>query len=292
MKVRMMPLKEAVSASGSPWVDPDRNIYCENGIAHVPVREGYLSDRDLPGRWRYRGRGYQRIGTMLLLRGRKPIPEEIDELTRWCHPSGILWLKGHTGDLRQPEVELLAGRCDEVVVRENGISFRFDPARVMFSQGNRDEKVRMAAAVRRNERVADMCAGIGYFAIPMAKAGACVDACEINPDAYRYLVRNTAENGVGENVKAVLGDSRHSLTGVYDRVLIGHFRSVSFLPAALRHIHEGSRLHLHTVGVRAGEIISLCDGARVKARIITRKVKKFGPRRLHMVHDLEITGVP
>ncbi|MDD4137480.1 MAG: SAM-dependent methyltransferase, partial [Methanoregula sp.] len=89
-----------------------------------------------------------------------------------------------------PRTELLWGTAGEVRHRESGYTYILDPQNVMFSMGNRNEKTRIARLIRAgsgNERVADMFAGIGYFTIPMAGAGARVHAMEINPVAFGYL---------------------------------------------------------------------------------------------------------
>jgi len=75
------------------------------------------------------------------------------------------------------------GSAGEVRHREQGCTFILDPTRVMFAQGNRVEKARIAALVRPGERIADMFAGIGYFTIPAARSGARIHAMEINPVA-------------------------------------------------------------------------------------------------------------
>jgi len=55
-------------------------------------------------------------------------------------------------------------------------------------------------AVEEGERVLDMFAGIGYFTLPMARAGAEVTAVEHNPTAFRYLIENAQLNDVGSRV--------------------------------------------------------------------------------------------
>lgn len=44
-----------------------------------------------------------------------------------------------------------------------------DVAKIMWSQGNIEERKRMAFISNENEVVVDMFAGIGYFTIPLAK---------------------------------------------------------------------------------------------------------------------------
>ena len=109
---------------------------------------------------------------------------------------------------RTPQTEILFGTVGEVQHRESGYTFILDPRKVMFSQGNRTEKQRIADLIRAgpgNERVADMFAGIGYFSIPAAGAGARVHAMEINPVAFGYLEQNIRENRFSDRIEADTG---------------------------------------------------------------------------------------
>ena len=104
------------------------------------------------------------------------------------------------------------GHVGEVCHREGGYSYSLDPRKVMFAQGNRGEKVRMARLVREGHagaRVADMFAGIGYFTIPMAGSGAQVHAMEINPVAFAYLEQNIAKNGLTGQGECILRGLPH-----------------------------------------------------------------------------------
>jgi tRNA wybutosine-synthesizing protein 2 len=161
----------------------------------------------------------------------------------------------------------------------------------MFAQGNRIEKMRIAQLVRnssKNERVADMYAGIGYFTIPIAGSGGHVHAMEINPVAFGYLNRNVVENDLEENVETSLGDCRDLLTGSYDRIVMGHFDAITMLPSALEHAHEGTVIHLHSIGIIEEAIRDMVESAGFSATIHVHKVKKYRPHAWHMVQDVTI----
>lgn len=56
-------------------------------------------------------------------------------------------------------------------------------------------------------RAADLCAGSGCIGITLAKlCGADVKCVELSENAFGYLERNIALNGVGERVQAICGD--------------------------------------------------------------------------------------
>lgn len=284
-------MDELPRIAAEAWVDPSRRIHRCGETAYVPVREGCAWDMELPERTSYRGRGFQRLGDVIVLHGRPPDAGEIAAIVAWERPRGILHLRSLQGATRTPDAVLLYGTCGEVCHHENGCRYWLDPERVMFAQGNREERARMGAVVResgRCERIADMCAGIGYFTVPMARGGGQVHAIELNPAAFRYLERNVAENGVQDRVQCSCGDCRVLLEGRYDRLVLGHFESGAFLPAALRHAQAGSVLHVHSVGSMEAEIRALAAERGFSADVIVRRVKKYGPRALHVVQDVRL----
>ena len=134
---------------------------------------------------------------------------------------------GQAGTYREPRTRLLAGESDtETIHTEHGTRYGLDPAKVMFSPGNQAERARMGELSGPDEHVFDMFAGIGYFTLPMARAGARVTATEINPAAFRYLLENAVLNDVGDRVEAYMTDCRDIATEVdADRVVMGYYGS-------------------------------------------------------------------
>ena len=233
MRTRRFPATEIGACAGAAWVDPSRRPFVAGGTAWIPVRDGYEWEVELPERSNPAVRGYQRLGDLVLFHGRRPDDAAVRDAVARCSPRGVLWVRGHTGVERVPEIELLCGTAGETVHRENGLAYRLDPSKVMFSEGNREEKARLARAVRPGERTADLFAGIGYFTLPAARAGARVHAMEINPVAHGYLEQNLAANDLVDRVRADCGDCRDRLSGLYDRLVLGHFDAPAFLSDAL-----------------------------------------------------------
>ena len=289
MRARRVPAATLADLVDAEWVDRTRRPYVRDGTAWVPVREGWPADEDLPDRETYRGRGYHRIGDIAVLHGTPPSEEELAGIVLNCRPRGVVWVKGYLGAMRIPDAEVLYGTAGEVRHREQGYTFILDPTRVMFAQGNRTEKARISALVRPGERVADMFAGIGYFSIPAAASGGRVHAMEINPIAFEYLQRNIMANHLADRVTAEVGDSRDNLSGVYDRVLMGHFDAPSMLAAALAHVRTGSVLHVHSIGDASTAIREQAAEAGFTAAITSRRVKKYGPHAWHMVQDVTLS---
>jgi len=203
-----------------------------------------------------------------------------------------------TGVTRRPRTKLLYGNDSTTVHPEGGIYYKLDPAQVMFSSGNFEEKRRMAALDCRGETVVDMFAGIGYFTIPIAKRARAkrVIACEINPVSYGFLRDNIELNDVQDIVEPVLGDNRDLPgEGIADRVIMGYFGTTEeFLPKALELIKSGGTIHYHDVaGVEEApkKLLEAIDRACVgrKYEVLSwRTIKSYGPCNEHLVVDFRV----
>lgn len=291
MRVRAVPREKLHEIRHAGWVDGSRSPFAEGSIVWVPVKPGEPCDRDIPRRVPFKGRGFYMVGDIAVIHGKKPSTAEVEEIAGYRHPRGILWIASLKDVTRTPDTELLWGEAGEVCHRENAYSYIFDPRRVMFSQGNREEKMRVAEMVRSGtgqERVADMFAGIGYFSVPLAGAGAQVHAIEINPVAFEYLNRTIRANGFSDRITTSLGDSRQLLNGTYDRIIMGHFEAVTMLSSALQHITRGGIIHVHSIGSVEDQIKSQVEGTDFSASINVHKVKKYRPHEWHIVQDVSI----
>ena len=113
-----------------------------------------------------------------------------------------------SGVMRVPDYAVVAGESQTTTTHiEKGVQFRLDPTRITFSGGNKAERLHMGSVVKSGERVLDMFACVGQFALHMAKNRQTrVQAIELNPDAYQFLVSNVRLNGFEDTVEAVLGD--------------------------------------------------------------------------------------
>ena len=252
--------------------------------------------------------GYQRLGRVLVLRlpdSLRPSYREIGEA--WQAELGVETVLVRTGpidgELRTPKVECVAGSETETEVVEHGVRWRFDAAAIMFAAGNRVERVRAGTLVRPGEEVADLFAGIGYFAIPAALPGRAsrVVAVDRNPLAIRYLEENARLNGAADRVRPVLGENRTVPLplGAFDRVFLGYLPSaVPWMPRGLELVRpEGGWLHVHAVvdarGAVAGAESLVTEavargGGTLTAPVRGREVKPYGPGRTHVVVDVAV----
>lgn len=286
MKARKISSSSLDCIAAEPWVDQTRRPYVQDGYAWVPVRDGCAWDEELPERAGPDLRGYQRLGDLLIFHGDRPSEAAVEGAVRRCDPRGVLWVNTHQGVMRIPEITLLYGEAGEVLHRENGSLYWLDPQQVMFSQGNRAEKAHLSSVVRPGDKVADMCAGIGYFSMPLGRAGAVVDAFELNPVSYRYLLRNICANRLEGRVRGFCGDCRNLISGTYDRLLIGHFEGITMFEAALAHARTGSIIHLHALEDQSDLVLALAGKAGFSAEVRVRVVKKYGPCKNHLVQDV------
>jgi tRNA wybutosine-synthesizing protein 2 len=290
MRARILSPGDLPLLSEFSWVDSTKRPYRDGDLVYAPVLEGEEYDTIIPDRKR-RGRGYQRLGDTIVFHGKRPSAEDIADLRSREDPSCILFIPAHAGSLRIPSCEVIAGVPHEVLHRECGIAYRLDPTKVMFSQGNRGEKERIRSLISssgREERIADMFAGIGYFTLPAAAGGGCVHAMEINPDSYGYLLKNIRENDLVHRITADCGDCRDLLSGRYDRVIMGHFDAAGYLKTVLPHVGIGSIIHLHTLKPDETIIRNVLSESGYCADITVHRIKKYAPKIWHSVMDLVI----
>ncbi|HJJ42574.1 MAG TPA: SAM-dependent methyltransferase, partial [Methanocorpusculum sp.] len=159
MKARVVRKTEITKYKNEDWADLSRRVFCQGDTAYIPVKDGYHYDIELEERKPYRGIGYQKLSDTILIHGCTPTEEELSKILEWEKPSCILHIKSSCGVMRIPDAEVLYGTPHDVTFKESGILYTMNPAKVMFSQGNRNEKLRIRRCVSSHERVADMFAG-------------------------------------------------------------------------------------------------------------------------------------
>jgi tRNA wybutosine-synthesizing protein 2 len=140
-----------------------------------------------------------------------------------------------------------------------------------------------------------MFAGIGYFSLPMARAGASVTATEIDPESHRRLVENASRNDVAAQLDAILGDCR-SVETTADRVVMGYYDAHEYLDSALDAVVSGGVIHLHEATPEAlfpdRPIDRLRDAAAAAHRSVdtldVHRVKSHSAGVVHGVVDAHI----
>ena len=238
-----------------------------------------------------------------------PRPADVGEALLAMHGEAdtVLARGDITGESRKPDVEVIAGEGDtETVHQEHGTTYAMDLAEVMFSPGNKAERARMGNAVGDGERVLDMFAGIGYFTLPMARAGARVTAVERNATTFEYLVENVVRNGVQNCVETYRADCRDVVAGgiesaaddgfAFDRVVMGYYEAHEYLPSALDAVEPGGIVHMHeaTPGGLVpdrpvGRLRAAAESRGLPVEILaTRDVKGYSEGVRHVVVDARV----
>ena len=209
---------------------------------------------------------------------------------------------GISGIYREPNVEILYGSENtEVVHKENGVRYKLDVAKIMFSSGNMDERLRMANISNKNETVVDLFAGIGYFTLPMAiySKPRKIFSCEINPVAYEYLCKNIVLNHVTSIVQPLFGDNRKTAPkNVAERVIMGYFEDTEkFLPTAFDCLKNCTGI-IHFHNVCSDELFpetplkiveKTADKYKRNVELLTyRVIKSYAPGVSHIVLDIQV----
>ncbi len=267
-----------------------------------------LEEEATPQELSWLPRGWYILGEVIIVK----VPPEIEHLkgrigeallSIYPRCKTVLCDGGIEGQLRQPVREVIAGSDTVAVHRENGVIFRLDASRIMFSQGNLKERIRMSR-FGRDEFVVDMFAGIGYFTLPMAvhSRPKKVVAIELNPLALRYLQENVGLNRVADIVEPVLGDCREickemAFSGKADRVVMGFVGTTDrYLKTGIDALRPGGILHYHQTvpswlypEAALKDVIDASVASGRRAEILRcAKVKKYSPGVLHAVVDARI----
>jgi len=197
------------------------------------------------------------------------------------------------GEYRTKRFTVLAGKpATRTEVIEHGARLTIDLSAAYFSARLATERQRIAALSRDGEIVLDMFAGVGPFAVALAKKAALVLAADINPAAVSLMLYNLERNRV-KNVLPVLADARH-LTAVipwrFDRIVMNLPKSgEEFLPDAFRLCRQGGTIHFYALVSAEGEHRERIEG--LGGRIIAeRVVRSYSPAQWHAVYDIEIAN--
>lgn len=239
---------------------------------------------------------YKKIGDILILDNNYQ-NDDFEELSERHNVKTIMKIDHIQGTKREPVYKILYGSETETINKENGCLFKLDLAKVMWSKGNNNERLRIAKLVGDGERVIDMFAGIGYFSIPIGvHANACeVISIEINPNSYHFLCENINLNKL-DNVTPILGDCK-DVTPRFraDRIIMGYVKTTHhYLKVAIDSLNEGGIFHYHeTVPEKLMDsrpierIVSAADGRDVEL-LKLNKIKKYSPGVWHVVIDARI----
>jgi len=209
------------------------------------------------------------------------------------------------GAYRVRDYEIILGSENtEVTHKEYGALLKLDPLKVYFSPREATERLRVASKVRPGEVVMLMFAGVGPYAVAIARVQPLVRkiiAIEINPDAYRYLIENVRLNKLEGKVIPVLGDVRDKCRHWYgrcDRVVMPlpkgayeyldeAFRCLKPQGGVIHFYHWGPEGDLFGEGVRIINEYAQKYGVTVKI-LEKRKVLPYAPKVYKVCIEFEV----
>lgn len=316
---------EKISAAGI--LDSRRKVLHRNGFAEIPVTSNVsrfrtvrqqkpefywktlgiadlIEEEMTPEQIRLLPKGWYILGDVIIVKIHPALEDHkgvIGDALLAIYPrcKSVLRDFGIDGKFREPKRELIAGSGSETVHKENGVLFKLDALRLMFSPGNLQERMRMAQ-FGHGETVVDMFAGVGYFTLPMAVHShpKRIISIELNPLAHSFLAENIRLNKVEDIVEPVLGDcSKKAPRGIADRVVMGYVGCTNeYLGAGIKALRKGGILHYHqTLPARKtpaalGEDVIIASGklGRVAEILRCARVKKYAPNVIHAVVDARI----
>ncbi|WP_456454453.1 class I SAM-dependent methyltransferase [Methanopyrus sp.] len=162
------------------------------------------------------------------------------------------------GIFRVRDLRRIAGKGPAITEhREHGCRFRVDLARCYFNPRLATERRLLAEdVVKEGSTVLDLFAGVGPITVILKRFVPSVDvtACELNPVAYRYLLKNLRLNRV--KARAFLGDAREvsRLVGKFDYVIMNVPKMAHrFVETAVRCVRPEGRLIYYRIVPNAEE---------------------------------------
>jgi tRNA (guanine37-N1)-methyltransferase len=185
---------------------------------------------------------------------------------------------GTKGDFRLRKQKIVWGaKNTEVVHQEYGYRLKLDPRFVYFSPRESTIRQYVFEKVRPKENVLLMFAGVGPYAIGMArkqpKVGQIV-AVEFNPKAAEYMRENIILNRVSDKVVAIEGDVSdvcEDLAEKFNRIVMPMIKAGDFLQIAAKCAKRTGTIHVY-----------LTTNEREKGRdwkkLVTREMKRAGKR--------------
>ena len=192
---------------------------------------------------------------------------------------------GVKGDLRVRQLRVLAGpERTETVHREHGLSYTVDVARAYFSPRLGSERMRVAEQVEPGEAVVDVFAGVGPYAVLIAKRREprIVYAFDANPDAFRYLEENVRRNRAAR-VEPRLGDGPSLLAAIEppDRVILDYPQDPDpAYRATLPRILPRGMIHCYAI-LETAELEEREQGLLSTARAFDRRAEVEARREVH-----------
>ncbi len=179
-------------------------------------------------------------------------------------------------EFRTRRMEVLAGEDRlETLHHEFGCRYHMNVESAYFSPRLGTERNRVACQVKDGERVLVLFAGIGPYAILIAKKRnpSEVVAVELNPEGVRYMKENIRLNKV--NVRAIEGDAAEESKkhGVFDRIIMPLPKDAgNFLKHTLPALRAGGIINFYDFSTgpeeSSAKVKDMCEGLGYRIKVL------------------------
>jgi len=207
------------------------------------------------------------------------------------------------GEFRVRKLKVIAGEDrTETIYREHGVRIKLDVGKVYFSVRLSSERKRIAQLIRPNETILALFAGVGPFALVIAKShpDSEIVAIELNPNAVRYMNENVKLNKF-KNIEAIEGDAREVVLKKYrdfaDRVLMPLPKSAdAFLDIAIAGAKNGGVVHFYAFSPESDPYSATRKTIEEEAKkanasvtfLNERIVRPYAPRVVQVAIDFKV----
>lgn len=204
------------------------------------------------------------------------------------------------GEFRTRKFEIIGGENrKETIHKELSCKYFLNVEKAYFSERLQNERLRIINQVKDNEKILVMFAGVGPYAISIAKRKKVeIYAIELNPYGYEYMVKNNKINKV--NVNCILGDVKIETpklvekVGKFDRIIMPLPKDAgNFLDVALNAIKNNGIIHYYAFSTEnttllVEEIKNICNSLGYEIKILNIvKCGTYAPRVYRICVDFE-----
>lgn len=237
------------------------------------------------------------------MKNEKKIAEEIMQKNKIVK-SVLVKMSARKKEIRTRDYKLVAGEKNtEVLHKEHGYLIKLDPQKVYFSPRESTERQRIADQIQKNETIMLMFAGVGAFAVAIAKKKPVqkIFAVEINKKAVEYAEENIRINKISHLIVPIRADAKKipkEFLGKCNRVIMPlPLEAINFLDVAVKCLKkEKGVINLYSVSEEKNlfkdveaKIKDEFKKLNKKYKIIARqKVLPYAPRKYKVRIDIQV----
>lgn len=250
-------------------------------------------------------RGFDIIGSIVvieILDEFKNLEKEIALAILKIHPNIKTICKRvgkHSTKFRTLPVEVIAGEKNlETIYTEHGVRMKVRVGDVYFSPRLGTERLRIADLVQDNEEIACLFAGVGPFALVIAKNKPCkIHAVEFNPIGVDLMTENLGLNKLKGQVLPILGDIDDVSLPLCDRVLmLAPKQAQDHLEKAFSITKPGGVIHFYQFANDVDPFTAAISKAEAVAKKLGKKIEVLhkqivlphSPRVSHVCIDFKV----